>query len=64
MKVFSLQNIFDQKVFSVQNTLLVICGFAEVFHFAQGNFWHSEMKRKTSFSFAFPSFFRNFAAEI
>ena len=29
-------------------------GFAEVT-------WHSEMKRKTNFSFAFLSFFRNFA---
>ena len=29
-------------------------GFAELT-------WHSEMKRKASFSFAFPSFFRNFA---
>ena len=26
--------------------------------------WHSEMKRKTSFPFAFLSFFRNFAIKI
>ena len=25
--------------------------------------WHSEMKRKASFSFAFLSFFRNFASK-
>jgi len=31
-------------------------GFAEVT-------WHSEMKRKASFTFAFRSFFRNFAQE-
>ena len=34
--------------------LIVSLAFAEVT-------WHSEMKRKTSFSFAFHSFFRNSA---
>ena len=28
------------------------------------SYWHSEMKRKTSFLFAFPSFFRNFAPKL
>ena len=37
------------------NQCVLNSGFAEVT-------WRSEMKRKTSFSFAFLSFIRNFAA--
>jgi hypothetical protein len=39
-------------------------GFADVFRFTQGNSCVSEMKRKTSFPFAFLSTFRNFANKL